>query len=247
MFLALEDATHQWWLTLLLVVWGIFLIGGFLFGRLNAEHTHRMPTWMRMASSITLVIAGWNWWLITRDTAATGFALAVAVGMTLGCAGDFFMARLVPLKAYVLGGMAAFGLGHLVYIVGFMTFGNQSGLAANGIRWDALIVWWLIGGLGWYLVVFRDHKASVLHYAALPYALLLATTAGVATGLALQSLAFIWLAIGTALFLLSDLLLAAQLFNRLHFRMIGDVVWLLYGPAQLLIVYSVATALLIVR
>ena len=128
-----------------------------------------------------------------------------------------------------------------------MTFGNQSGLAANGIRWEVLIVWWLIGALGWYVVVFRGHKASVLHYAALPYALLLATTAGVATGLALQSSAFIGLALGTALFLLSDLLLAAQLFNGLHFRMIGDGVWLLYGSAQLLIVYSVANALLIAK
>jgi hypothetical protein len=73
---------------------------------------------------------------------------------------------------------------------------------------------------------------------------LLASTAGLATGLATQDAAFIPLAIGTALFLLSDLILAAQLFNGLHFKMIGDVVWLTYGPAQMLIVYSVASAML---
>ena len=51
------------------------------------------------------------------------------------------------------------------------------------------------------------------------------------------------LAIGGALFLLSDLILAARLFNEVHFPLIGDVIWLTYGPAQMLIVYSVGSAL----
>lgn len=245
MFLQLEDATQRLWMTMLLIVWAVFLFGGFLFGKLNAERTHRMPIWTRMASSIMLVVSGWSWWLFSRDTAAAGFAFVVALGMTLGCVGDFFMARLLPVQAYVLCGIAAFGLGHIAYIVGFATFASSLGLAPKEILWQAVVVWWLIGALGWYLVVFRGHHASRLHYAALPYALLLATTAGVATGLALQVPNFLWLALGSALFLLSDLLLAARLFSGLHFRMIDDVVWLLYGPAQALIVYSVATITLI--
>ncbi|MGB0384348.1 MAG: lysoplasmalogenase family protein [Ardenticatenaceae bacterium] len=68
----------------------------------------------------------------------------------------------------------------------------------------------------------------------------LATTTGLATALALQTSAFVWLAIGAALFLFSDLILAAQLFNGLHFRLIGDLVWLTYGPGQMMIVYSLA-------
>jgi hypothetical protein len=82
-----------------------------------------------------------------------------------------------------------------------------------------------------------------LHWVALPYALLLASTAGVATGLALQDTAFWPMAAGAALFLLSDLILAAQLFNGRRFRLIDDVIWLTYGPGQMLIVYSVAAAL----
>ncbi len=73
----------------------------------------------------------------------------------------------------------------------------------------------------------------------------LASTAGFASGLALQAGGFTPLAIGAALFLLSDLILAAQLFNNLRFRFIGDIVWLTYGPAQMLIVFSVYTALLV--
>lgn len=60
------------------------------------------------------------------------------------------------------------------------------------------------------------------------------------TALALQTSAFVWLAIGAALFLFSDLILAAQLFNGLHFRLIGDVVWRGEGPGQMMIVYSLA-------
>ena len=53
-------------------------------------------------------------------------------------------------------------------------------------------------------------------------------------------------AVGAALFLASDLILAAQLFNDLRFPLISDVVWLTYGPAQMLIVYSAGTALALV-
>ena len=68
-----------------------------------------------------------------------------------------------------------------------------------------------------------------------------------ATGLALQVSAFVPLAIGAALFLLSDLILAAELFNGRSFPLIGDVIWLTYGPAQALIVYSVSAALIQIR
>jgi len=59
-----------------------------------------------------------------------------------------------------------------------------------------------------------------------------------ASGLAVQAPAFVPLALGSALFLLSDLILAAQLFSGVHFYLIDDIVWLTYGPAQALIVYT---------
>lgn len=77
-------------------------------------------------------------------------------------------------------------------------------------------LWLLIGLCGWYLVVFRGRKPTALHLAALAYTLLLSSTAGLATGLSLQSHAFIPMAIGGGLFLLSDLILAAELFNDLQ-------------------------------
>ena len=191
-------------------------------------------------------MAAWSWYIFTFGTSVSALSLCLAIGMTLGCVGDLFLASALPLPQPVLGGIAAFGLGHIAYIIGLLSFANQQHLDAPGPRWGAWAVWLLIGLALWYLIVFRGSKPTMLHRAALPYALLLASTAGIATGLALQAPAFIPLALGAALFLSSDLILAAQLFNHRHFPLIGDVIWLTYGPAQALIVYSVASALFVV-
>jgi hypothetical protein len=232
----------------LLLAWAGLLFGGFIFGTHWSDNTkrelasRRMPRWTRLASSLVLVMASWVWWLVARDGVVASYALAVAVGMTLGFVGDLFMAKLIiQSDKHVLGGIGAFGLGHIAYIVGFLGFGDALG-ATDG-RIAAWLAWLIIGAAAWYVVVYRGQAHSVLHYAALPYALLLSSTAGVATGLAINLSAFVPLAVGCALFLLSDLILAARLFNGLVFRLIDDVIWLTYGPAQMLIVYSVGAAL----
>jgi hypothetical protein len=244
MFAQLDNDVQRLWLIGLLILWAVFLFGGFLRGKLNADNTHRIPRWARMASSFTLVVAAWSWFAFA-DILPREYSLLIAIGMTLGFIGDLFMAKLIPVKDYVLGGIGSFGLGHIAYIIAFIHFGNEWNFFVRNEtqRWVVVFVWWLIALAGWYVVVFRGQKHTFLHYAALPYGLLLATTAGLATGLALHEPVFILLAIGTALFLISDFTLAAQLFNGLHFKMIGDVVWLTYGPAQMLIVYSVAIVL----
>jgi hypothetical protein len=243
MFTGLPLQSHRLWLIGLLLLWAAFLFGGFIFGTPDAEQTRRMPTWTRMVSSLTLVVAGWSWYWFTRGQAANSFALLIAAGMTLGLLGDLFMASRLPVPQPVLWGIGAFGLGHVAYISAFLRLGNQSGLNAAGPRWIAWAVWLVIGLAGWYFAVYRGQQPTMLHRAALPYALLLASTAGLATGLAVQAPAFVPLAIGGSLFLLSDLILAARLFNGVYFYLIGDIVWLTYGPAQALIVYSVSSVL----
>jgi hypothetical protein len=221
---------QQVWLIGLLILWAAFLFGGFILGK----GERRMPTWTRMASSALLVLAAWSWFVLNRDN----FSLLLALGMTLGFVGDLWLAGVLSLGRSIIGGIVAFGIGHIFYITAILTFGNQHGLNALASRWSALIIWLFIGLAGWYLVVFRGQQVTMLHWAALPYALLLASTAGLATGLALQSSHFIPLAIGAALFLLSDLILAGELFSGLQFPLIGDLIWLTYGPAQTLIVYT---------
>jgi uncharacterized membrane protein YhhN len=225
----------------LIGAWAVLLFGGFAFGKPNADHTHRMPTWARLGSSLVLVILAWSLFLMTRENApaALTFRLLIAVGMTLGFVGDVAMARLLPLREPVIGGIAAFGLGHIAYNAALLSMG-----IAHGEAWGLLL---LVGAAGWYGLVFRPAaqraaQRSALHVAALFYALLLASTAGLGVSLALQQTAFTGLAVGAILFLASDLILAAQLFAGLHFPLIGDVVWLAYGPGQLLIVLGILGA-----
>lgn len=241
MFLATLAPFGRTWVVSLLIIWAVLLFGGFAFGSVRDDGRRRMPAWTRLGSSLSLVLAAWSWLALSQGQAAP-FPLLIACGMTLGFTGDLFMAGLIPAKQPTLGGMLFFGLGHVAYISGIVVFANRNGLTAPGLRWGAWIAWLLIGTVGWYVVVFRCHRHTPLHWAALPYALLLASTAGFASGLALQAPTFQPLASGAALLLVSDLILAARLFNHASFPLIDDLVWFTYGPGQMLIVYSIATA-----
>jgi hypothetical protein len=244
MFYNVVQGWTRIWLLLLLALWAALLLGGFAVGARKRTAERRMPTWTRMGSSLALVAGGWSWLVIERGGPTVEYALLVALGMTLGCVGDLALAGLLPLRAPVLGGIAAFGLGHVAYIAALLRFGGAHGLAAPAPRFGALGAALVIGALGWYLIVAQGKTLTALHWAALPYALLLACTAGLAAGLALQADAFLPATLGGLLFLASDLILAGQLFSGLDFPLIGDVIWLTYGPAQALLVYGVNAATL---
>ena len=232
------------WLIALLVIWAALLFGGYFAGRPRHPSDRCMPTWTRMLSSLVLVVAAWSWAIFVQDTPAAEFALLIGIGMTFGFIGDILMAGLIPIGDRMLSGMVAFGLGHVAYIVAGIRFGNQSGLNAPAPRFLGWLLWLLVGFLGWYMVVYRHQRLSFTHWAALPYSLLLASTAGVATGLALQSVRFVPFALGTSLLLLSDFLIAMCMFSGKSLRTIAmdDLVWLTYGPGQMLIVYSIWAA-----
>jgi hypothetical protein len=231
------------WLLGLLLLWAALLLGGFVFGPTADASGQRIPTWARMASSFTLVVAAWSWYLCARPSGVGTFSLLIALGMTLGFIGDLFMAGLLPVGQPVLAGMASFGCGHLAYLAGFACLANRTGLSAPLPLGAAWLAWVLVGLAGWAWIVFPSPQPAGLRGAALGYVLLLASTAGVATGLALQAPNFWPLAGGAALFFVSDLILAAQLFAGLQFPLMGSAVWLTYGPGQMLIVYSTWSAL----
>ena len=241
MLLPLAQPWQQALLLGLLVLWAIFLFGGFLFGKRNAEGTRRMPTYAH--ASLTLVVAAWFWYAFTRETSVSGYALLIAVGMTLGFLGDLFLAPVFPIAQPVLAGIAAFGLGHVAYLVALVTFANARGLNAPGPRWIALAIWLLIGAAGWYLVVFRGRKPPSSTGPRYPTHYYLRASRAWRQDWRCNPRSSSHWRVGAALFLLSDLILAGELFAGLSFPLIGDVIWLTYGPAQALIVYSVASAL----
>jgi uncharacterized membrane protein YhhN len=233
-------------LILLWLAWATLLIGAMVVGNLDS-HGSAAATAARMGSSIALVLAGWLAYATWRRTAVGLFALLVAVGMTLGTVGDFFNAGLlkfIPLADPTLGGIAAFALGHLAYIAGTLNLATRAGLTNRRAMLVAIVVWQLIALAGWYLVAYQGTDKRDLVWPALPYSLLLAGTAGVASGLALQDRRFAGFALGGALFLVSDLILACGMFGG-SIPHQTEWVWLTYGPGQMLIVFSVATAALV--
>ena len=90
--------------------------------------------------------------------------------MTFGLLGDLLLANALPVKQGFLTGMVAFALGHIAYIAAILSLTPH-------VQWIVEGVALLAGLAGWYLVVFRGAEATALRWAALPYALLVATTA----------------------------------------------------------------------
>ncbi len=224
--------------------WAALLAAAMVLGNQSGGHGGAAATWARMGSSLVLVATGWFAFALFRSTDAGRFALLIALGMTLGAIGDFFNAGLldfVPLSNPVLGGMAAFALGHVAYIAGCLDLGRRASLNALTARLAVLAVWQLVGVAGWYFIAYQSSAARDLVWPALPYTLLLAGNAGGASGLALAQRRLLPLATGASLFFLSDLILAFGLFHS-DFPHQTEAVWLTYGPGQMLIVFSTLAA-----
>jgi uncharacterized membrane protein YhhN len=229
------------------LAWAVLLGVAMVLGNLAGGHAATAATAARMGSSLVLVVTGWTAYALWRRSAVGRFALLIAIGMTLGAVGDFFNADLlsfIPLSDPVLGGIAAFGLGHIAYIAGSVNLGRRARLTDRRAMIGAVVAWQLIGAVGWYFVVMQGTEARGLVWPALPYSLLLAGTAGVTGGLEWQDRRLTWLALGAALFLVSDLILAFGLF-RGGFAHQTESVWLTYGPGQMLIVFSILSAAVI--
>lgn len=225
---ARTDANWNMILGALWLLWAALLLGGFVLGG------WKIPGWCKLGSSVVLVVAGFVWFLATRGELAQKFALAIAIGMTLGFLGDVSNSRNV-----IIGGIIAFGIGHVFYIWACAYAARVTGLRSSAARWISLALWWAFAVVAWYFVVYRGDRNPELIWPALPYTLLLAGTAGMATSLAVQNPRFLLLAVGAALFLISDLVLAFNIFST-QIKPGSEAVWLLYGPGQMGIVYALA-------
>lgn len=225
------------------IVWAGLLAMAMIVGG-QVGHGGFWPTALRMGSSAVLVVTAWYACSVWRGTKVATFALAIAVGMTLGAIGDLFNAGwlgFVPLEDPTLGGIVAFGLGHVAYIAGCLYLARAAGLKDRRAMIVSIVGWQLFGLAAWYGVVMLGIERRGLVWPALGYTLLLAGTAGVTAGVALQERRLFPLALGAALFLLSDLILAFELF-RGPFAYDTACVWLTYGPGQMLIVFSILAA-----
>ena len=238
-----KPSARKPFLLVILLVWALLLLAGFIFSPTDNEGRQRLPTWVRIGSSCVLVIAGWCWFATTRIGPVRRYAFLIALGMLMGLVGDLLLADVIPISEAFVVGMGAFAAGHGFYIVAAAGFGRALGLRRPLLQWTGLAIFLAIGAGLWYLAVMSGQEMDALRWATLPYALLLAATAGVGTGLALQDRALVMLPLGAFLFLASDLVIAAEKFSGLFFPLIGDFIWFAYGLGQMLIVYSISSAM----
>ncbi len=220
------------------LLWAVALSGGLVYG-LMVGHGQPLPLAGRMISSVLLVVTGVLIWREAGGKTAAGFAGLITLGMAFGTLGDFFNAGLLGRDMGTLQAMAAFGTGHLCYIAAAVREirAGDSSLEKNFLP---VGFWLLAGALGWWLIVYRAEPGPgllSLVWPALGYSLLLSATAGAGSALGLMDARFRPLALGAILFLLSDMVLAVEIF-RGPFAQDTLAVWIPYGCGQMLIVFS---------
>lgn len=214
---------------------------GLALGRYDPQRLGRLPLPLRMTLSAILVLAALLHWQLARAP-LFGCAGWAFLGMALGFLGDLIMARLVQVPDRLTYGMLAFGLGHISYSVALWRMAQALGL------WDVSLAL-LMGALTsvaavalWYHFVRKPGGLRSLNLAALAYSVLMATMNALALLLAIGNPRFVPLALGTVLFLASDLVLGNWNIRGRIWKGANDVVWVTYNLGQALIVFSVAAA-----
>jgi len=227
-----------------MILWAALLILGLAFGPFDPVRMRRIPLINRMASSFILVVGAVIWWLAgARTTPLAGYAALVAAGMACGFLGDLLMAQVIPTPNRVVFGMAAFGAGHIVYVMAYRALGIALQIADSRVYLVSLATVLALGGATWRSFVRSPQAPKALNYGSLGYSLLLAVMGGMAFALAAQEPGLIILAAGAGLFFISDTLLGNEVVRENRWRPVGDVVWMTYILGQALIVFSTAAAL----
>lgn len=159
-----------------------------------------------------------------------GAPMAVALGLGLGAAGDFLLSR--PGERSFLAGMAAFAAGHLAYAAAFV--------GAGAVVPGALPLVLLLA-LGLSTEVWLAPHAGSLRWPIRGYVLVILVMAAAALGLPFGAAT-----VGAMLFVLSDLILAVDVFRfgpeRANLWR-ARALWLAYWSGQALILLGMAGVL----
>lgn len=223
----------------LLIVWAALLVGGFLF-RKSPTAERLVPPWVHAASALSLLLLAWYGYLLTRaGTDSARYAFVVAAGLTFAIPGGLLLAGAASSIRTRIG-FSASALGHLLFIAAFARFGTASGSQL----WLLLCLWLAIGGLVCRAVLTQARDLeSRLAAAAVAYLILLFTTTGLGTGLALTRSLFGPLAAGVVLLLLGELSLITLRLLRRRTPSIGNATRLLRWPGLALLALSIWSAL----
>ena len=193
---------------------------------LDAARHWQVYVFKPLATLLVLALA------LSFPASPPAYRWAVAAGLVLSTAGDIFL--MLPRDRFIAG-LASFLVAHLLYIYAF----------SIGVPLGAAPLLWLpffaAGGIV-VALVWRG-LAPGLRAAVIAYVLVIAAMAGQAAGRwhALGGEAALWAALGAALFVLSDSILAINRF-RAPFRAERALTLGSYWMAQTLIALSISSS-----
>lgn len=156
--------------------------------------------------------------------ALTRGARLAGAGLLASSVGDFVLDLEPPVW---IAGMAAFGVAHVFYAFAFLDSLREKGRSAFGPFFAALSVIASAGAFVWLLP-----DMGALFGPGLAYHIIITLM----VALALLSRAPLAARAGAVLFMVSDLVIALDLFKGLG--PFGPLNWLLYAPAQMLIAWG---------
>ncbi len=214
----------------------------------NVDRTVRLPRSLRMTLSALLVVGAAVAWLLgARGTPAGLYALFILLGMFAGFVGDLIMARLIPVPGRLICGMATFGAGHLWYSAAFALLVVQLGLRWVPVHLLFTVSLLLFNGWVWWNHIRKPGGSRAVNLGSLLYAIVITVMTALALSLAVQNRHLVGLGCGALLFLASDLMLGNWQVRGHVWSSVNDAIWTTYVLGQLLIVYSIAGALNILR
>lgn len=192
------------------------MAGAGLAAAYGMTHAGAPPSWAGSAVKTGSVLA------LAAGGLAAGAPGLIVAGLFLGAAGDFCLSR--PGDRWFLAGMAAFGAGHLAYVLGL---------------WDGLPGWVArvaVVGLALSTEVWLIPRAGALRWPVRAYVLLISAMALAALGLGGAAPLIV---AGAGLFLGSDILLALDRFvlgpSATGRPAMARLVWASYWIGQALI------------
>lgn len=230
----------------LLAIWAAAYVVGMWRGQPSADRSRRLPRGSKFAMIAMVLLYGGMWLGLAAGTAALRFALLIFGGLLAGAVGDLLLAGIFPFKRAELLALGVFGVGHLFYIAAALGLRAQLGredappvAAAAGIGAVLAVVVWM-------LLVRNPGGNRTMNIASLIYGVLLFITVAAVALLWVESGSLAVLLVGIVLFAVSDLILAQYLIRERGFPYIRDVVWLIYSAGQMLIAFSIGTAIALV-
>ncbi len=208
----------------MMLAWGMVLIGAAFAAAYGLQVCAARPSAAKTVVK-TLSVAP-----LALAAPALGAPATIALGLALGALGDFFLS--LKGERSFLAGMAAFAFGHLAYALAFLSAG--AALPGPGVLVPLLL-------LGLSTEIWLAPHTGALRWPVRGYVVVILIMAAAAFGLPFGSVT-----LGAALFVLSDLILAVDLFrfgpDRTNIWR-ARALWAAYWGGQLLILLGMAGVL----